>query len=91
MINNIATQIFKGPREAYCLKEIYDDSFHKPVFANKKKKKSHLNCPSLDLCIQKQHANPNTEITVTLSSFVTYYFMGKQVTVTSNGMFEITR
>lgn len=34
----------------------------------------------MDLCIQKQHANPNTEITVTLPSFVTYYFMGKQVT-----------
>lgn len=55
------------------------------------KKKSPLHCPSLDLCIQKQHANPNTEITVTLSSFVTYYFMGKQVTVTSNSIFEITR
>lgn len=29
-----ATQIFKGPREAYDLKEIYYDSSHKPIFAN---------------------------------------------------------
>lgn len=39
--------------------------------------------------IQKQRANP--EITVTLPSFVTYYFLGKQVTITSNSVFEITR
>lgn len=80
-----ATQIFKGPREAYYLKEIYYD-FHKPIYLLIQiitPKLSKFGFMYSEIACKTKHRDHKLNYPG-MCSFVTFHLMGKQVTITSN-------